>query len=32
MEELLPFNVKPEDLDAARSTPELIYHEKCVAN
>ena len=28
MEALLPFNVKAEDLDAARAIPELIYPEK----
>ena len=32
MEALLPFNVKTEDLDAARAIPELIYPEKSVAN
>jgi len=32
MEALLPFNVKPEDLDAARAIPELIYTEKDVVN
>ena len=32
MEALLPFNVKPEDLEAARAIPELIYPEKSVAN
>jgi hypothetical protein len=32
MEALLPFNVKPEDLDAARAIPELIYPEKDVVN
>jgi hypothetical protein len=32
MEALLPFNVKAEDLDAARAIPELIYPEKSVAN
>jgi len=28
MEALLPFNVKAEDLEAARAIPELIYPEK----
>jgi hypothetical protein len=32
MEALLPFNVKPEELDAARAIPELIHPEKSVAN
>ena len=32
MEALLLFNVKTEELDAARAIPELIYPEKCVAN
>ena len=32
MEALLPFNVKPEELDAARAIPELIYPEKSVVN
>jgi hypothetical protein len=32
MEALLPFNVKPEELDAARAIPELIYPEKDVVN
>lgn len=32
MEALLPFNVKPEDLEAARAIPELIYPEKSVVN
>ena len=32
MEALIPFNVKPEDLEAARAILELIYHEKSVAN
>jgi hypothetical protein len=32
MEALLPFNVKAQDLDAARAIPELIYPEKSVAN
>jgi len=32
MEALLPFNVKPEVLDAARAIPDLIYPEKNVAN
>jgi hypothetical protein len=28
MEALLPFNVKSEELDAARAIPELIHPEK----
>jgi hypothetical protein len=32
MEALLPFNVKPEELDVARAVPELIYPEKDVVN
>ena len=32
MEALLPFNVKPGGLEAARAIPELIYPEKSVVN
>ena len=32
MEALLPFNLKTEDLEAARAIPELIYPEKSAAN
>jgi hypothetical protein len=32
MEALLPSNVKPEHLNAARAIPELIYPENDVVN
>ncbi len=32
MEALLPFNGTPEELDAARVIPELLYPEKDVVN